>query len=644
MKKRTFLVVFLLVLVAAVVGGLNAWALSAPAERGVPIATVTVDEGEAFLRHDAGSWEPVAADAALTEGDQVKTNIKSQATINFFDGATARLDEDSEIVVRELTMDADNHASSHVTLGVTAGRVWSRVVKILDRDATYSVQSSTVVATVRGTTFVTDVSSPDGDAVQVVDGLVGVARVPNTPTEPAWEDVRSGEEAWMAKKGGVAAADKMVRRALAERFRSSAWFRKNQAADDVFLNYVKQQRERILSGAARTLPGTPRHALQGFGEQLRLALTTDPDARRNLRMLYEDRRFAETVLLARAGKTDAAMRSWSRYLDGFRAIQREIGIGKMDPAKTRTIIKQMAGRMAEHRMLIAALNGEEVQLPVALRDRIMGERSEMGDMLSALQVMDPTAFGAAVPLLFRPLDAPRVDTTTTATTTEPTVIDDTTNLPTTNTNVNANTNTNKPVNTNTNVPTNTNTNIPVTGPVAQSVAVIGTRTLMNISDSQQFRAILTMSDGSTSDVTVNAQWELVGDAIGTLARGYLSTAALGSASVHATYAGFTGSYNIRTIQQAPTQATLQSVTVSPASASLKNGQQQAFSATASYSDGSTRDVTAQAAWSHSNSAAGTLTGNVFVVSYQFQVQTTIVTARYTDGTTVSGTANVSVGP
>ncbi|MEK7073403.1 MAG: FecR domain-containing protein [Patescibacteria group bacterium] len=637
MKKRTFLAVFLLVLVAAVVGGLNAWALSAPAERGVPIATVTVDEGEAFLRHGAGSWEPVAADAALAEGDQVKTNIKSQATINFFDGATARLDEDSEVVIRELTMDADNHASSRVTLAVTAGRVWSRVVKILDRDATYSVQSSTVVATVRGTTFVADVSSPDGDAMQVADGLVRVARAPNTPTEPAWEDVRSGEEAWMPKKGGVAAADKLVRRAMAERFRSSAWFRKNQAADEVFLNYVKQQRERILSGAARTLPGTPHHALQGFGERLRLALTTDSDARRNLRMAYEDRRFAETVLLARAGKTDAAMRSWSRYLDGFRAMQREIGVGKMEQKKTRTIIKQMVGRMAEHRMLIAALNGEGVQVPDTLRDRIMGERSEMGDMLSALQVMDPDAFGTAVPVRFRPLDAPRVDT---ATTTEPTVIDDTKNLPTTNTN----TNTNKPVNTNTNVPTNTNTNIPVTGPTAQSLAVIGTRTLMNIPDSQQFRAMLSMSDGSTSDVTVDAQWELVGDAIGTLARGYLTTAALGSASVHATYAGFTGSYNIRTIQQAPTQATLQSVTVSPASASLKNGQQQAFSATASYSDGSTRDVTAQAAWSQSNPAAGTLTGNVFVVSYQFQAQATTITARYTDGITVSGTANVSVGP
>ncbi|TAK05015.1 hypothetical protein EPO33_03405 [Patescibacteria group bacterium] len=638
MKKRTFLAVFVVVLVLAVVGGLNAWALSAPAERGAPVATVTVDEGEAFLRHGAGSWEPVAADAALGEGDQIKTNAKSQATVNFFDGATARLDENSEVVVRELVVDGDNHASTRITLAVTAGRVWSRVVKLLDRDASFSVQSSTVVATVRGTAFVTDVSSPDGDVVQVVEGLVGTARAPATPVEPAWQDVRSGEEAWMAKKGGAPAAEKMVRRAMAERFRTSAWFRKNQAADEQFLNHVKQQRERILSDAARTLPGTPGHALQSFGERLRLALTTDPDVRRVLRMSYEDRRFAETVLLARAGKMDAATRAWSRYLDGFRNVQREIGAGKVEPPKVRTVIKQMVGRMAEHRMLIAAMNGEGVQIPEALRDRILGERSEMDGMLSALKAMDPEAFGTA-PFRFRPLDALRVEN---ATTTESTAVDE--NLPVTNTNLNANSNVNAPVTTNTNLPTNTNTNVPAVGPTAQSLAVIGTRTLMNVPDSQQFRAVLTMSDGSTQDVTTSAQWELVGDPIGTLTRGNLTTSAVGSATVRALYSGLTGGYSVRTIQQAPVQATLQSVTVAPGSVSLRSGQQQAFSATAHYSDGSTKDVTGQATWSHSNPAAGTLTGNVFQVSYQYQAQSTVVTAGYTEGTTVSGTASVSVGP
>lgn len=636
MKKRTFLAVFVVVVVLAVVGGLNAWALSAPAERSAPVATVTVDEGEAFLRHGAGSWEPVAADAALAAGDQVKTNAKSQATINFFDGATARLDENSEVAVGELAVDEDNHASTDVTLAVTAGRVWSRVVKLLDREASFSVQSSTVVATVRGTAFVTDVSSPDGDAVQVIDGLVGVARAPETASEPAFEDVRAGEEAWMPKKGRAPAAERMTRRAMAERFRTSAWFRKNQAADEQFLSHVKKRREQTLANAAHVLPGTPRHGLQRFGERLRLALTADPDARRALRMAYGDRRFAEAVQLARAGKADAANRAWVTYVDGFRSLQHDVAKQTFEPAKVRRVIGQMAGRIAEHRMLVAALNGEGVQLPDTLRTRILGERSELDGVLSTLKAMDPEAFGST-PFRFRPIELYRAENVTT---TAPADLPATnTPLPTSNANING------PVS-NTNLNTNVNTPLPPPPaiPVAVSLQVTGTRTLMNVPDTQQFRAILTMSDGTTQDVTTEAQWTLVGDPIGTLARGFLTTSAIGSATVRATHSAQAGSYAIRTVQQASVQATLQSVTVSPASASLKSGQQQAFTATAHYSDGTTKDVTGQASWSHSNPGAGTLSGNVFQVSYQFQTQTTVITARYTDGQTFSGTATVSVGP
>ncbi len=89
-----------------------------------------------------------------------------------------------EVVVRELAVDGDNHASTRITLAVTAGRVWSRVVKLLDRDASFSVQSSTVVATVRGTAFVTDVSSPDGDVVQVVEGAAGAPALPGVGVAP----------------------------------------------------------------------------------------------------------------------------------------------------------------------------------------------------------------------------------------------------------------------------------------------------------------------------------------------------------------------------------------------------------------------------------------------------------------------------
>ncbi len=625
MKKRTFLAVFLIVVVLAVVGGLNAWALSAPETRSAPAAAVTVDEGEAFIRHGGGSWEPVAADAQVAVGDQVKTNVKSQATINFFDGASARLDENSEVVVRELTVDADNHALTRVDLGVTAGRVWSRIIKLMDRDAAYSVQSSSVVATVRGTAFVTDVTNPAGDVVQVVDGVVGVARMPDTLSEPKWEDVRAGEEAWMDKKGGRAAAAAVQRRAMTEKFRTSAWYRKNVAADDRFLEFVKQKREQQLSTMGRVLPGAPRYGLMRFGERLRAALTTDAAARRELLLQYQGRRFAEAVLLARAGKTAAMERAWNGYLDGFRAMQRDMGNGRAAPQESRAAVKRMIGRITEHRQLIAALDGGAVAVPETIRARMIGDRADTETIIAALEASFPDAVAPSSPQTFSPLEATPAEPVATSTPETPVV-------------TNGNTNTNQPV------PAPTNTNQP-TAATPVSLAVTGTRNIMNVPDSQQFRAVLTMSDGTRSDVTTQAVWTLLGDPVGELVRGNLMTSAAGNATVQAVAMGLTGTYAVRVLPPAQL-ATLQSLVVSPAQPTVKSGARQTFIATASYSDGTTKDVTSLTTWSLSSSALGTLAGNVFTATSSLTFGGVVsLTAQYAEaGQTATGTATINVVP
>ncbi len=635
MKKRTFLAALLLVLILAVVGGLNAWALSAPEDRAAPVATVTVDEGEAFLRRGGGSWQPVAADAEVAVGDQIKTNAKSQATLNFYDGATARLDERAEVVVQELAVDAENHALTRVSLGVTAGRVWARIAKLLDQDAAFSVQSSTVVATVRGTAFVTDVSDPAGDFVQVVDGLVGVAKAPEggAPLSAAasWEEMRSGEEAWMPKKDGRAAGA-MQRRAMAERFRSSAWYRKNMSADERFLEIVRRRREQRLSALGDVLPGDVRYPLRRFGERLRLALTTDPEARQELRLSYEGRRFAEAVLLARAGKGDRAQRTLAAYVDGLRAMQRELQ--QLSPETARRRVRRMVGRVMEHRLLIAAIDGADVPVPEAVRDRVMGERSDVEALMTAMAAAFPDAMGwqemptrAALPL-----PSPTRDEVPTATTTpeEPPADQDAeVSVPTA-------TNTNQP-------PTNANTNQPAAS-TPTSLAVTGTRTIMNTPDSQQFRAILTYEDGSTRDVTVEAAWALAGDPVGTLTRGDLVTSAAGDATVQAAYAGLAGSFAVRVLPPQQVQVTLQRVSVAPAMATVKGGMGQAFTATAHYSDGSARDVTADAVWSMTGDPVGSLAANVFTASQVTSGGAVTVSARFTDGVTFTGTATVTVVP
>jgi hypothetical protein len=113
------------------------------------------------------------------------------------------------------------------------------------------------------------------------------------------------------------------------------------------------------------------------------------------------------------------------------------------------------------------------------------------------------------------------------------------------------------------------------------------------------------SDGTSSDITNFATWSLsssvnagINDSAGS--KGILTGVSAGSVNVQATYAGITGTKEV-TI----TGATVTGVIVSPSSKTIAKGTTTQFTATATYSDGTTRDVTNSAVWSSSNgSVAG----------------------------------------
>jgi len=119
---------------------------------------------------------------------------------------------------------------------------------------------------------------------------------------------------------------------------------------------------------------------------------------------------------------------------------------------------------------------------------------------------------------------------------------------------------------------------------------------------QQFSATATYSDGTTSAVTSGVTWSTSATSIATInATGLATAASAGQTTVTATYQGKSGS-----AQLTATIATVMSVAVTPSSASVPVGGTQQFTATATYSDGTTSNVSSTAAWSSSNTAVATV--------------------------------------
>jgi trimeric autotransporter adhesin len=116
---------------------------------------------------------------------------------------------------------------------------------------------------------------------------------------------------------------------------------------------------------------------------------------------------------------------------------------------------------------------------------------------------------------------------------------------------------------------------------------------------EQLTATAVYSDNSTQTVTSQAVWQSSDTTLASVAAGGLLTALkTGGVTVTATWNSISG-----TAAVAVTAPALSSIIVSPASFSIASGQNKQLSALGTYTDGTSQDVTSQATWSSSTSAA-----------------------------------------
>jgi hypothetical protein len=174
-------------------------------------------------------------------------------------------------------------------------------------------------------------------------------------------------------------------------------------------------------------------------------------------------------------------------------------------------------------------------------------------------------------------------------------------------------------------------------PTLVSIAVTPATATIGINATQQFTATGTFSDNSTKDVTTQSTWTssdpataMIGASTG-LATG---VAGGGPVTITATDGTVKGTAQI-TVSSAPT---LKSIAVTPASATIGVNATQQFTATGTFSDNSTKDVTTQSMWTSSNTGTATVGAATGLAT---GVAGGTVTITATDGT-IKGTAQLTV--
>lgn len=108
----------------------------------------------------------------------------------------------------------------------------------------------------------------------------------------------------------------------------------------------------------------------------------------------------------------------------------------------------------------------------------------------------------------------------------------------------------------------------------------------------QLTAIIHYEDGKTADVTSWADWNVVSGTAEVTDEGIVTISAAGDAVLGVSYAGVSSQLSVTA-----TDAVIESIAVTPSAQELPIGLSYQYKATASYSDGSTADVTQAALWS-----------------------------------------------
>ena len=120
---------------------------------------------------------------------------------------------------------------------------------------------------------------------------------------------------------------------------------------------------------------------------------------------------------------------------------------------------------------------------------------------------------------------------------------------------------------------------------------------------QQFTAVATYSNGTSFDVTATSAWTSGTPSVATVnaTTGLARGVAIGTSVVTAAYGGLAGSATL-----AVTAATLTSIAVTPATASVPVGLKRTFVATGAYSDGTSVNISNVVTWTSGTPAVATV--------------------------------------
>lgn len=185
----------------------------------------------------------------------------------------------------------------------------------------------------------------------------------------------------------------------------------------------------------------------------------------------------------------------------------------------------------------------------------------------------------------------------------------------------------------------------VTNATLQSISLNPPNKTIARSTTQQFTAIGTFSDNSTQDLTNLVTWTSSSGTVAKISnatgsKGLATGIGVGTTSIGTQFSGISGTTTLTVVN-----ATLQSISVTPAATSIAVGMQQQFTATGIFTGGIVQDLTKSVKWTSSNKNIASISngkGSRGLASGMGAGAVTITATK--SATVISGSTGLNVTP
>jgi trimeric autotransporter adhesin len=175
------------------------------------------------------------------------------------------------------------------------------------------------------------------------------------------------------------------------------------------------------------------------------------------------------------------------------------------------------------------------------------------------------------------------------------------------------------------------------GPTVQTTVSIGADQTVAKGLTHAFTAQLSRTDGSSRDCTADAVWTSLDETVASVAGGVATGVGQGATTITATCEGIAATAGLTV-----TAAALVRVDVASAESSLPVGLAAPLTATGTYTDGATADLTAAVTWSSSADGVLTVSNDPVSAGLATAIATGTATVRAEAAGGIAGTLDVTV--